>query len=378
MISIHGVDVFVYRAPIDTPVMTSFGTMYDRPAVIVRLRDADGQIGWGEIWCNYPTCGAEHRAKLMETVFAPLLFKTNFNHPEDMFNYLTNATHILAIQTAEIGPIAQVISGIDIAIWDIFARKNNKPLYEILGGKVDKIPVYASGINPTDATKTINLAREKGFNAFKIKVGFGHDKDIKTINNAYVSMSKTEKLMIDANQAWTLNEAADFLNRIDEIPLEWIEEPIQADRPDSEWQELRNLTTIPIAAGENIRGFSNFNDKIKSKTLGVIQPDICKWGGISGNLKIVRAILDNDIRYCPHFLGGGIGLIASAHLLAAVGGDGMLEVDFNINPLREGMAVPFPTVQDSMLRLNTNPGLGVTPDQIEINNYLVYEAKVLK
>jgi D-galactarolactone cycloisomerase len=92
----------------------------------------------------------------------------------------------------------------------------------------------------------------------------------------------------------------------------------------------------------------------------------------------VRAILDNDIRYCPHFLGGGIGLIASAHLLAAVGGDGMLEVDFNINPLREGMAVPFPTVQDSMLRLNTNPGLGVTPDQIEINNYLVYEAKVLK
>ena len=376
-ISIHGVDVFAYRAPIDIPVMTSFGTMYDRPAVIIRLRDADGHIGWGEIWCNYPTCGAEHRARLVETVFAPLLLKMDLNHPEDIYNYLTNATHTLAIQTAEIGPIAQVISGIDIAIWDIFARRNNKPLYEVLGGKINTIPVYASGINSSDAEKTINLARGKGFNAFKVKVGFGHDEDIETINNAYVMMSKTEKLMVDANQAWTFEEAVDFLNRAESIPLEWLEEPIQADRPDSEWQELCNLTTIPIAAGENIRGFDNFNNRIRNKTLGVIQPDICKWGGISGNLKIVRAILGNGIRYCPHFLGGGIGLIASAHLLAAVGGDGMLEVDFNINPLREGLAIPFPTLEASKLSLHTGPGLGVTPNQFELNKYLVYEAEII-
>ena len=137
-ISICGIDVFVYRAPIDTPVMTSFGTMYDRPAVIVRIEDADGYIGWGEIWCNYPTCGAEHRAKLVETVISPILLKMDLNHPEDIFNYLTNATHTLTIQTAEIGPIAQVISGIDIAIWDIFSQKNETPLYRMLGGRLTK------------------------------------------------------------------------------------------------------------------------------------------------------------------------------------------------------------------------------------------------
>ena len=375
-ISICGIDAFVYRAPIDTPVMTSFGTMYDRPAVIVRIEDADGYIGWGEIWCNYPTCGAEHRAKLVETVFAPILLKIDLNHPEDIFDYLTNATHTLTIQTAEIGPIAQVISGIDIAIWDIFSQKNETPLYKMLGGKTDQIPVYASGINPTDATKTINHAREKGFSAFKVKIGFGHDEDIETINGAYATISKTEKLMADANQAWTLNEAKDFLQRIEETPLAWLEEPIQADRPESEWQELCKITNIPIAAGENIRGFDAFNDKIKSKTLGVIQPDICKWGGISANRKIVKAIRNNGIRYCPHFLGGGIGLIASAHLLAAVGGDGMLEVDFNVNPLRAGMAIPFPSVLDSKITLTTSSGLGVVPDQVALNKYLVYEAGI--
>ena len=140
-ISIHGVDVFVYRAPIDTPVMTSFGTMYDRPAVVIRLRDADGYVGWGEIWCNYPTCGAEHRARLVETIFAPLVLKMDLGHPEDIFSYLTKATHTLALQTAEIGPIAQVIAGIDIAIWDIFSQKRGFPLYEVLGGKNNQIPI---------------------------------------------------------------------------------------------------------------------------------------------------------------------------------------------------------------------------------------------
>ena len=377
-ISIHGVDVFVYRAPIDTPVMTSFGTMYDRPAVVIRLRDADGYVGWGEIWCNYPTCGAEHRARLVETIFAPLVLKMDLGHPEDIFSYLTKATHTLALQTAEIGPIAQVIAGIDIAIWDIFSQKRGLPLYEVLGGKNNQIPIYASGINPTNAIDTINHARENGFNAFKVKIGFGHNDDIEMISNVYKTISKTEKLMADANQAWTVNEAIDFLQGIEKIPLTWLEEPIQADRPQSEWRQLSKETHIPIAAGENIRGFDSFIDKIKSKTLGVIQPDICKWGGISANQKIAKTIIDNNIMYCPHFLGGGIGLIASAHLLAAVGGDGMLEVDFNTNPLREGLATPFPIMQTSKLSLQGGPGLGAVPNQSQINNYLVYKAEVVK
>ena len=121
--SVKSIEVFVYRAPIETPVMTSFGTMFDRPAVIIKIDDDEGYTGWGEIWCNYPTCGAEHRAKLLETTFAPLVLKMDINDPKEAFKYLTKSTHTLAIQTAEIGPIAQVISGIDIAIWDIFAQK---------------------------------------------------------------------------------------------------------------------------------------------------------------------------------------------------------------------------------------------------------------
>jgi len=52
---------FVYRCPIDTPVVTSFGTMRERPMVLVRAEDLDGTVGWGEAWCNFPAVGAEHR-----------------------------------------------------------------------------------------------------------------------------------------------------------------------------------------------------------------------------------------------------------------------------------------------------------------------------
>ena len=73
MIEIRSIDAFVYRYPLASPVQTSFGTMIDRPMVIVKLVDADGVIGYGEVWCNYPAVGAEHRARLIKSIFAPLI-----------------------------------------------------------------------------------------------------------------------------------------------------------------------------------------------------------------------------------------------------------------------------------------------------------------
>ena len=66
-------EALVFRGPVAVPVRTSFGTMHDRPAVLVRAEDAEGAVGWGEAWCNFPACGAEHRARLIESVLAPLV-----------------------------------------------------------------------------------------------------------------------------------------------------------------------------------------------------------------------------------------------------------------------------------------------------------------
>ena len=143
-LTIESVETFVYRAPIDTPVQTSFGIMRDRPAVFVRVTDTEGVQGWGEVWCNFPTVGAEHRARLVDSVFAPLLVGKTWVSPEYAFRDLTAGTEVLAIQAAESGPIAQCIAGLDIAMWDLHARRMNQPLWQLLGGTSPVVPVYAS------------------------------------------------------------------------------------------------------------------------------------------------------------------------------------------------------------------------------------------
>jgi uncharacterized protein (DUF427 family) len=119
---------------------------------------------------------------------------------------------------------------------------------------------------------------------------------------------------------------------------------------------------IPIAGGENVRGADEFRGIIDEGVFDVIQPDACKWGGVTGCLRVAKWALEAGLRYCPHYLGGGIGLVASAHILAAAGGNGLLEIDVNPNPLREALAQPFPKISGGRFILPAGSGLGVEPD----------------
>ncbi len=364
-VSIRRVETFVFRAPIDTPVVTSFGAMHSRPAVLVRVEDADGAWGWGEVWCNFPACGAEHRARLLDTVLAPLLLATRFSSVPEATRALEAALRILAVQTGEWGPLAQVLAGVDIALWDLAGRRAGQPLARVLGGTsaMGQVPAYASGINPGDVPRILEDSRAAGYRAFKIKVGFGREADLAALDRARTCLAPGERLMLDANQAWSVEEALQMAKALAAFGPEWIEEPLGAHRPLDEWRRLAGSSPVPLAGGENLRGTAAFERAIEAGVMQVVQPDICKWGGFTGCLPVARAVLAAGRRYCPHFLGAGIGLMASAHLLAAAGGDGLLEVDANPNPLREVLGTPFPSLDnEGCLPLPATPGLGVEPD----------------
>ena len=361
-------EALVYRAPIDTPVQTSFGTMRDRPAVFVCATDADGVQGWGEVWCNFPTIGAEHRARLVDAVFAPLVCGKAFLSPEMAFLDLTAKTEVLAIQAAEPGPVAQCIAGIDIALWDLHARRLGQPLWKLLGGKSPTIPVYASGLNPTHPEKLAAQKRAEGYRAFKLKVGFGLERDLANLKALRAAVGDLP-LMVDANQAWDLEAAAEAATAFEAFGLGWLEEPLRADRPWGEWQQLASGTALGLAAGENMAAFAVFEKALESHALRVVQPDMAKWGGFTGCLPVAKKILAHGMRFCPHYLGGGIGLLASAHLLAAVGGDGMLEVDANPNPLRTLACGPLARVDEGRSTLGSEPGLGFAPDPDALRAY---------
>ncbi len=363
--TIESVSVDVYRAPMARAVQTSFGTMSDRPAVVVGVRSSEGAVGYGEAWCNFPAPAAEYRARLILSVLAPLIVGRRWTGPAAVFEHLSSMTRVVAIQSGEPGPFSQAIAGIDIALWDMAARRAGDPLWRFLGGRRSggSVPAYASGIGPHGVAEQAREAAEAGHRAFKLKVGFGEETDLANLEALREVAGPEAPIAVDANQAWSPGEAAKWSRVLEAYGPIWLEEPIRTNHPDSVWAELAGASPIRLAGGENLCGEGEFRRAIGAGALAVIQPDVTKWGGISGCLPVAREILGAGRRFCPHHLGGGIGLVASAHLLAAAGGDGLLEVDSNPNPLREGLARPFPPLADGRLTLSDEPGLGVFPDR---------------
>ena len=367
--TLRHIEAFGFRFPLTTPVVTSFGRMLDRPAVFVRVEDADGVVGWGEAWCNFPSPGAEHRVRIVNDILAPMLAGQAFSAPQDAFELITNRTCVLALQCGEPGPFAQSIAGIDLAIWDLAARRASMPLWRMLGGDDPTIRVYASGINPTGSRATAEAALARGHKALKLKIGFDAAGDRANLRALRDAVGEDGMFAADANQAWDVAQAITQAKAVVEFGLAWLEEPIRADRPWHEWQRLRSATRVPLAAGENIASREGFAQAIGDDVLNVVQPDVAKWGGLSACAPIARDIRKSGKMFCPHYLGGGIGLLASAHLLAGIGGGGFLEVDCNANPLRDEFCGPVAKVSGGCISLSDEPGLGFVPDISTIASY---------
>lgn len=367
MIDIARVQAWAFRSPTRKPVATSFGVMHDRPAVLMRVEDRDGVFGWGEIWANWPAAGAEHRVRLLEMDVAHLVLGAHGETPAGLFHKLDAQTRIRAIQCGEVGPFAQVIAGLDIAVWDMAARRKGLQLRRLIRADApDRVPAYASGIQTAVAGDLMPRARAVGHQRFKLKVGFDLDADIAAVHNIHAGLADHELIACDANQAWSLEQAQEFVTGVADVPLHWLEEPLPVFADRSEWQTLAANSAIPLAGGENIIGEADFDHAIKAGALSVIQPDLAKWGGVTACLAVARNALANGRRYFPHFLGAGVGIAASAELLAGAGGDGLLEVDVNDNPLRSLFFDGQEPIADGMWTCSSGPGLGVDsiPDEL--------------
>lgn len=364
---------FVFRVPIAVPVVNAFGAMTERVAVFLRLEDADGASGWGEIWANFPTLGAEHRARLFDALIAPRLLGRDISDLRAFWHETDRALHLWALQAGEPGAFGAALAGADIALHDLCARRAGLPLWRWLGGADGSpLPCYASGLNPDAmALEQVAAARERGHRAFKVKIGFGEARDVATLAPVFAGLREgAERCMVDINQGWDLAQATRMTGVLAQFPLAWIEEPLAADRPPWEWAQVRAAARAPLAAGENLRGALAYHQALAEGHLAVVQPDACKWGGLSATLPVAQAVVDAGRMYCPHFLGGGIGLLASLHLLATVRGPGLLEWDANPNPLREGLVEGVLRLRDGMVAVPDAPGLGLEPDLAPFAPYL--------
>jgi L-alanine-DL-glutamate epimerase-like enolase superfamily enzyme len=360
-IHIREISTFVLDAPIAKPVRNSWRTLTSRSALLIRITDDSGAQGWGEVWCNYPPRGAHHRADLINLVAAPIITGRDFDGPQQVFSTLEKALRIPSVTAGEPGPLAQITAGIDNALWDLVAKRAGKPHWQFFGG-VSRVEVYASGLSPDEPGPLAEQAVKNGFRAVKLKIGVDTAVDMKNSAELRAILGPSGKLMYDANQRWTVEQANKEMRRFAEFKPEWMEEPIAGDEPLSAWQTLAATSVLPLAAGENGRGRATFDGFVESGVLQYLQPDMGKWGGFTECLPLGRRAIAAGIKFCPHWLGSAIGLMSSLNLLGAAGGKGWGEFDANPNPLRERLMPADIHVSDGFITLSNAPGIGFAPD----------------
>ncbi|AOB29410.1 hypothetical protein AKI39_00135 [Bordetella sp. H567] len=366
-VHIARIHVYVFQDDAPPAVKSSFGTSTQRTSALVNVEDGAGHHGWGEIWSGHPPFGAYHRACILEQLVAPRAVGRTIAAIPAFLDELESAMLPMLRLAGEPGPIAHVLAGLDCALWDMAARTQGLPLFRLLGGQARRLPVYASGVSPSIAPRELDALRDQGFRAFKFKAGFQDARALDQLARTVAGLADGESAMIDANCGWDVDSARQALDHIRALPLQWVEEPIGPERPAAEWQALR-ASGHRLAAGENLLALDAF--RAAFEWLDVVQPDLGKWGGVSKVLPLAREALARGKRYCPHAFGSHIGAALAAHVLCAAGGDGVLELDANPNPLRTLGAPAFPTPTDGSIVLSGAPGIGIDADPHALRAYL--------
>ena len=346
----------------------ALGTMPARPALLIRITDSDGCFGWGEIWANFPPRANLHKAHLVDDIVAPKLAGLVFTEPREAVEQLRGALSIYFLHAGQSQVWEHVLAGIDMALWDLALRKAGRSFADHMGLS-DRAPrCYASSINAEDLDRLIPRHAALGQTYFKLKVGLLPDCETDLINHAVELLPRNARLLIDSNQSWDLSKAMDLLGSLGGLPIFFAEEPLPADAPLSDWEELSLSTGIRLAAGENVYGIDRFL-ALADAGLNVLQPDVAKWGGLTGALDLAAALPEGAILW-PHFMGTAVGQMAALAVTAAVNGYSFCEMDVNDNALRTALCGDVLEIGNGRVALPDAPGLVVPPAEAELKTFL--------
>ena len=318
---ISSIKSHVLRYELDKELGYSQQYYKHRTAHLVEIETDEGITGWGE--CFGPGNIALANKYIVEKVIQPLIIG------EDPINkeYIWHKVYNLLRDSGQKGMPIQALSGIDIALWDILAKKAKLPLYQLLGGKTNnKIPVYGYGMMLQKKSveelcelfkKEANQIKEKNFKAMKMKVGLGPKEDLKLVSAVREAIGNNFKLMVDANHAYNKNDALYVGKGLDEMEIFWFEEPVAPEDYDG-YKELKEKLKTNIAGGEAEFTKYGWNQLIKNNCIDIAQPEVCGLGGITEYLKVSALAQSNFIPIVNHVWGSALSVAVNLHLLTSL------------------------------------------------------------
>ena len=370
-LTISGVRAIPLTAQMQAGTRTSQGDFGAVSIVLVEVRTADGILGYGECLGRF---GARAYAGLINEVFAPRLLG------QSAFDIRRLWQQMRASLTGRAGGmLLEAIAGVDIALWDVVGKALGQPVHRLLGGMGrTQVDCYASSVNwaslevmEAQALHVVSL----GFQAIKIKLGQPVARAIETATRLREVVPSHVRLSVDANWAYSLDDAVAVGHALHRLGYWFFEEPIVPEDV-AGYAQLRRTVSVPLAAGESDYTVAHASELLRERLVAIIQPDVARAGGISETRDIATLAQAFHVGYAPHVgWSGAVCVAASLQLAAAMPAFVSFECMFIANPLRDALATQrvgaAQDLVDGRLTVPQGPGLGIDIDWDAVQRYRI-------
>lgn len=326
----------------------------------VKITTSDGVIGWGEAL-------APVAPEVVEQIIAQLLAPALIDRDPLAGNVLWNVMYDLMRERGYYGGfMLDAISACDIALWDLRGKILAQPVHRLLGGAYrERIACYVSGLPRPTAEARVELALEyvaKGFHAFKLAAGHGVRADADSVRALREALGDAATLLLDAHWVYSLDEAVQLGQRLQDLDVGFFEAPINPEDLSSHSQ-LSAAVAVPIAIGETERTRYQFRPWLENKAADILQPDVGR-AGISEVIKIGAMAEAFNVKMAPHLsVGLGICIAATIHAAAAMPNLYMLEYQPPVFETANLLLEAPLTCAAGFYEIPTGPGLGVALDE---------------
>jgi len=343
------------------PTVTSWGAYDTVSIVLVEVRTDAGIAGIGEVLARF---SPKAYAELIESSLKPRLVGKD---PRNIVALWQSMRRALSGRAG--GMLIEAIAGVDIALWDIMGKAAGMPIYKLLGGiGREQIDVYAAAVNWVDdatADKELETYIERGFTRIKVKVANPVTDACRRIERLRKRAGGDIGLCVDANWAYSLDEAIEIGHALSANGYFWFEEPL-APENEQGYRELRRHCSVPLAAGESNFTIDQAMPLVMERVLSVLQPDVARAGGISETRRMAMLAQNHDVAYAPHIgMSGVVCETASIHLAAAMPNFRMMECECDLSPFKTELADLAPgckRAKNGTVDVPSGPGLGLTVD----------------
>jgi L-rhamnonate dehydratase len=348
---------------------------------LVEVESEDGAVGIG-------TAGAFHGGakSLIEDYYAALVLGEDARRHEHLWQRMYRTT----VRFGRSGSALCAISAMDIAIWDLHAKAEAKPLYDMLGGKTQSsVPCYVSRLYALEDLEELkNEARswvKAGFSHMKQRAGFGPKdgaegmrRNIALVRAVRDAVGDEVELAIDAYMGWDVGYAMEMAKLFREYNLSWIEEPLMPHEVEGYLELKRRCPWQRWSCGEHSYGKWDFRELIDRRVVDILQPDINRAGGITEAIKICAIAEAAGLPVVPHSNEAHnlhVIFSRSAHVCPVVEYFPDVEPDTG-NELFWKLFEGLPIAHGGRLSIGDAPGLGIRLRAREVANLQQGEASV--